>query len=145
MGQRSIWHYFRLRNRKLEILLTSAIPHFPNPPSTTALRYPIALGWGTTKTFTYSFLKKKIGKWESKLVAGASRSGHEERNYELLLVWDSMLSFFSAWTHLNWLCPLFYILLFSSKISTPYSINELFYNYHLFLWNEDFSFLLYQR
>lgn len=44
MGQRSIWHYFRLGHRKVEILLTSAIPHFPNPPSTTALRYPIALG-----------------------------------------------------------------------------------------------------
>lgn len=44
MGQRSIWHYFRLGHRKVEILLTSAIPHFPNPPSTTVLRYPITLG-----------------------------------------------------------------------------------------------------
>ena len=79
MGQRRARHYLRLGHREGEILLTSAIPHLPNPPFTTApslLSHSLVLR--STKTSVYPFFEKET-------LSGASRSGHKERNYKLLL------------------------------------------------------------
>ena len=79
MGQRCARHYLRLGHREAEILLTSAIPHLPNPPFTTAPSLlPHSLVLRSIKTSVHPFFEKEI-------VSEASRSGHKERNYKLLL------------------------------------------------------------
>ena len=109
MGQRRAWYCLRLRHGEAETLLTSAIPHLPNPPFTTSpslLSHSLVLR--STKTSVNPFFEK--GKWKKKKNLYLGQADQATKKGIISYSWFEIpsshlkLSSFSAWTHLNRLC-----------------------------------------